>query len=99
MTAFNFRLVYAHRFVCRRRECFPRFQAKAGAMTRADDFRSLDCTARQFGAVMSADIVDGKMRLPAARDGDHPATHGKLEGLSIAQIRGGTRSDAFHDQL
>jgi hypothetical protein len=46
---------------------------------------------------MSADIVDGKIRLPAARDGDHPATHGNRECLSIAQIRGGTRVDPFHD--
>src|SRR5216684_4183485 len=71
MTTLNFRSEDAHRLVSGRRQRFPRPQAKAGAVTRTDNFRSLDGAAGQFRAVVSADIFEGKIRLAAACDGDH----------------------------
>ena len=83
MIILNLGFEHANRLVRGRRQRFARSQAKSRAVTRANNFIALDLTAGQLRPVMGADVLNCKIVLAAANQGDHATPHGNGFGRSV----------------
>jgi len=52
-------------------------------MPRADDYRAFDGAAREFRAIMSTDVFDGKKFVAAAGHGNHAVSDQNRDCLAI----------------
>src|ERR1700683_3394404 len=83
----------ANRFIGGRRQCLTRSQAESRAVTRANDFGPFNRAAREFGAVVRADVLNGEIFLAAARHRNVAPAQCDRDPLPLADGGGGPRVD------
>src|SRR6266481_6199478 len=86
MAVLNFGFKNTHGFIGRRRQRLARAQAESRPVARADDFIALDFAAGQLRPVVGANILNRKIVVAAANDGNHAPADRNGVGLTVAQI-------------